>query len=157
MRRSGARAAGAILLLCTATWAARQYVAVTAPQAVSGKPGDKVEISIPFKVLEGFHINSNKPTFEYMIATKVEWSESALKHLDDVFPPAQMKAFSFSPGKKLAVFEGSQIVKARFAIPAGTAPGKLTVDGKLRYQACDHQTCYPPNSIDVRVVVEVKK
>lgn len=144
-----------LLLLASSAWAARQYVQVTPPAAVSGKPGDKVEVSIPFKVLEGFHINSNKPTFKYMIATQMEWAGSELKHLDDAFPPAQMRAFSFSK-ERLAVYEGTQTVKARFTIPA-SASGKLTADGKLRYQACDQQTCYPPNSIDVKVTVEVKK
>jgi len=153
----GLRTASLVLLLAVSAWAARQYVELTSPDPASGRPGEKIEVSIPFKVLAGYHINSNKPTFDYMIATRMEWAKSPLQHLGDAFPPAQMKAFGFSSGKKLAVYEGSQILKTRLAIPANAAPGKLTLEGKFRYQACDHQACYPPNSLDVKVTVEVRK
>ena len=157
MRRRYFQAAGVILLLAATAWAARQYVEVTQPDAASGRPGEKIEVSIPFKVLAGYHINSNKPTFDYMIATRMEWTKSSLQHLGESFPPPQMKAFGFSSGKKLAVYEGSQILKTRLAIPANAAPGKVTLEGKFRYQACDHQACYPPNSLDVKVTVEIRK
>ncbi len=157
MKVRSLRAAGLILLLVVTVWAARQYVELTPPGPAAGRPGEKIEVSIPFKVLEGYHINSNKPTFDYMIATRMEWAKSEIQHLSDTFPPAQMKAFGFSSGKKLAVYEGNQILKTRLAIPANAAPGKLTMEGKFRYQACDHQSCYPPNNLDVKVTVEVRK
>ena len=157
MRLGISRTAGLMLVLAATAWAARQYVELTPPSPSAGRPGEKIEVSIPFKVLEGYHINSNKPTEDYMIPTRLEWAKSPLQHLGDTFPPAQLRDFGFSPGKKLAVYEGSQIVKTRLAIPAGTAPGKVTIEGKFRYQACDHNACYPPNSVDLRVTVEVRK
>jgi len=150
------RTAVLILLLAATAWAAKQYVELAPPDA-AGRPGEKIEVSIPFKVLAGYHINSNKPTFDYMIPTRVEWTKSTLQHLTDTYPPAQMKGFGFSPGKKLAVYEGSQILKTRLAIPAGAAPGKMMIEGKFRYQACDHNTCYPPSSVDLKLTVEVRK
>jgi thiol:disulfide interchange protein DsbD len=151
------RLALAVIALAAAAWAARQYASVTQPEPVSGRPGEKIEVSIPFKVLDGYHINANKPTFDYMIPTRMEWTSSALRHLGDTFPPPQHKAFGFSSGKKLAVYEGSQVLKTRFSIPANASAGRLTVEGKFRYQACDHQTCYPPYSVDVKVTVEVRR
>ncbi len=156
--RGRLRSASLILLLAATAWAAgRQYVELTQPDPAAGRPGEKIEVSIPFKVLAGYHINSNKPTFDYMIATRMEWTKSSIQHLGDTFPAPQMKVFGFSSGKKLAVYEGSQVLKTRLGIPANAAPGKLTLDGKFRYQACDHQACYPPNSVDVKVTVEVRK
>ena len=156
-QRRKAMGAAAVIFLATTAWAARQYVTVTQAGSLAGKPGEKVEVSIPFTILPGYHINSNKPTFDYMIATRMEWSDPALKHLGDTFPPAGQKTFAFTSGKKLAVYEGSQTIKSRFAIPAGAAPGNVTLAGKLRYQACDSQACYPPNSVDVKVALEIRK
>ena len=90
-----------------------------------------------------------------MIPTRLEWAPSALKHLEDVYPAAKSKQFSFSPGQKLAVYEGVQTLKARLAVPATAPLGKITLEGKLRYQACDDKACYPPASVTIQVPVEI--
>lgn len=34
--------------------------------------------------------------------------------------------------------------------PLLDAEGKLTIEGTLKYQACDDKVCYPPETIPVR-------
>ena len=41
-------------------------------------------------------------------------------------------------------------------VPVVAAAGSHTVDGALRYQACDHAACYPPKSLPVQVVFTAK-
>jgi hypothetical protein len=135
---------------------ARPEVIVNAPRtAVTARPGGSVEITLEFIIPQGYHINSNKPTEEYLIPTRVEWTAGALKHQADTFPPPVLKSFAFAPNKKLSVFEGVQKLKSRFAVPAG-APGPVTLEGKFRYQACDDAVCYPPRTTEFKVPVQIR-
>ncbi len=134
----------------------RDLVQVDSPDSVDAKPGQTFEVPIKFFVKDGYHINSNKPTEEYMIPTRIEWQPSSLKHVSDAFPPATLSVFKFSQGKKLSVFEGGRTLKAKFTVPASGVSGKVTVEGTFRYQACDQQACYPPNKVEIKVPVNVK-
>ncbi len=137
----------------------REYVKIIPPpMPVTAKPGTALEVTVDFEVLPGYHINSNKPTDEYMIPTRMEWSRLAgMKHKGDFFPPAENKAFSFTSGRKLAVYEGPQILKSRFTVPSTASPGRAVLEGRLRYQACDDKACYPPTAAEVKVTVEIKR
>ncbi len=149
-----------LLLLWVALVAgpARELVTV-APQEtpLTARRGAAFEVTLRFEVASGYHINSNKPTLDYLIPTRVEWSSSKLKHRGDIFPRAMLRSFSFAPEKKLAVYEGRQTLKSRFAVPADAPAGRLALQGKLRYQACDDKACYPPASVDFQVPVEVRR
>ena len=138
-------------------WAApRDFVRITAPappqRAVRGR---RLEITLGFTVAPGYHINSSKPSQPYMIPTRLEWSASVLRHLEDVFPSAKSKQFSFSPRQRLSVYEGEQTLKARFAVPETAPPGRIILEGKLRYQACDDKACYPQARVTIQVPVEI--
>ena len=41
-------------------------------------------------------------------------------------------------------------------LPVVADTGTHTVDGTLRYQACDHAACYPPKSLPVQVIFTAK-
>ena len=136
----------------------RDLVTVTPPETpFAARRGETLEVAVKFQVAAGYHINSHKPSLDYLIPTRVEWSASKLKHLGDAFPPAALKSFSFSPDKKLAVYEGAQTLKSRFAVPAGAPPGRLVLEGRLHYQACDDKACYPPTSVSFQAPVEVRR
>jgi hypothetical protein len=131
----------------------RNLVQIDAPASVEARAGKEFEVPLKFYVQDGYHINSNKPTEEYLIGTHIEWDPSSAKHLDDVFPPADMKEFGFSKGKKLSVFEGMRTMKARFTAPASS--GSVVLDGVFKYQACDQRACYPPGKVPIHVTVKV--
>ena len=40
--------------------------------------------------------------------------------------------------------------------PLLDAEGKLTIEGALKYQACDDKLCYPPESVAVRWSLHVE-
>ena len=40
--------------------------------------------------------------------------------------------------------------------PLLDAEGKLTIEGALRYQACDDKLCYPPETVPVRWTLQVE-
>jgi hypothetical protein len=133
----------------------RNIVLIDAPDTVAAHAGKEFEVPVQFHVQDGFHINSNKPTEEYLIPTRIDWDASGAKHVADDFPPAELKVFGFTNGKKFSVFEGQQTIKVRFTAPA--TPGNIVLDGVLRYQACDQKACYPPSKAPVHVTVKVDR
>ena len=40
--------------------------------------------------------------------------------------------------------------------PLLDAEGKLTIEGALKYQACDDRICYPPETVPVRWTLQVE-
>jgi len=133
----------------------RNLVQIDAPETVQARAGKEFEVSVQFHVQDGYHINSNKPSEEYLIPTKVEWDASGAKHVSDDFPPADMRVFDFTNGKKFSVFEGTRTLKARFTAPASA--GSVVLDGVFKYQACDQHACYPPSKVPVHVTVKVER
>ena len=121
------------------------------PQTVIA--GKKSILELKFTVLDGYHVNSHTPKSELLIPTNL-----TLKPVDGVksaladYPKGQEYSFSFEPGEKLDVYSGAFTVK----VPVEAAKGDHTIDGTLRYQACDHAACYPPKSLPVSVLFTAK-
>jgi hypothetical protein len=135
--------------------AKRNLVQIDAPDTVPARAGKEFEVPVVFHVQDGYHINSNKPTEEYLIATRIDWDASSAKHVVDDFPPPDLRVFGFTNGKKFSVFEGMRTVKARFSAPSSA--GNIVLDGVFRYQACDQHACYPPSKVPVHVTVKVDR
>ena len=113
---------------------------VTIDGSLQKRAGDDVEGTVVAHVEEGWHINSNTPTEEFAIPTALSIEDGA-ELVEATFPPHAMKAFEFTGGKELAVFDGT------FSIPfkAKLKAGATTIKVKLHYQACSNTVCLPPN------------
>jgi len=130
----------------------RAYVlyAAEAQTVPAGKPG---VLQLRFHVVPPFHINSHTPKSELLIPTTL-----ALEHGDAVkagaldYPAGQPYSFSFNPSEKLDVYAGDFTLK----LPVTATAGEHTVDGILKYQACDNASCYPPRTLPVKVVFTAK-
>ena len=130
----------------------KQYIVYAAEQeaVVAGK---KSAVELHFRVVEGFHVNSHTPKSELLIPTNLTLKEDAgVKVGAAEYPKGQAYSFAFEPGETLDVYSGAFTVK----VPVEAAAGEHTVDGTLRYQACDKAACYPPKTLAVRVVFVAK-
>jgi hypothetical protein len=131
---------------------AKSYVLYTAePQTVPA--GKHAVLELRFHLLQGFHVNSHTPKSELLIPT-----ELTLQPADGVkpgaleYPAGQPFSFSFDPSDKLDVYAGDFTVK----LPVVATAGTHAVDGTLKYQACDHASCYPPRTLPVQIVFTAK-
>ena len=112
---------------------------VTITGALQKRSGDAVAGTISAKVADGWHINSHTPTEGFAIPTVL-----TLENASDVqvtYPQHVMKAFEFTDGKQLAVYDGTVAIPFTAKLNAGAA----TLHAKLRYQACSNSICLPPN------------
>src|SRR5207244_5381310 len=67
------------------------------------------------------------------------------------FPPHELKDFTFSGGKKLAVYEGTISIPFQAKLKSGATAIKAT----LRYQACNDSVCLPPKSVSSEISTNV--
>ncbi len=117
---------------------------------VSGQRNATVQARIPVTIKEGYHVNSNKPTDEYLIPLKLTWkSTGALEGGTVTYPKA--KEFQLPDMKPLMVYTGGFDLVASFKVAANAPAGPGIAAGELRYQACSDKVCYPPKKIEVNV------
>jgi len=138
--------------LSTPVMKPKQYVSYAAEEQVV-RAGKKSVVELRFRVTDGFHVNSHTPKSELLIPTNLTLQPAAgVKAATIEYPAGTEYSFSFEPGEKLDVYTGVFTVK----VPVIAESGSHTVDGVLRYQACDNAACYPPKSLPVQVVVTSK-
>jgi Disulphide bond corrector protein DsbC len=132
------------------TMSPSQVVTVT-----RGKPGT---VDLRFRVPTGFHINSNKPNSEFLIATALKLNAPTDIVIGKItYPPGEQTSLSFAPDEKLSVYTGQFPLSVVVRPLATVVPGKYMVHGELKYQACDNAACYPPKKLPVEFEVKVIK
>lgn len=125
---------------------------------VTVRAGSRSRVELPFRVLPGFHINSNKPNSELLIPTSINFDVPTNISIGKVqYPVGKDESFAFAPKEKLSVYTGDFSVHALVVAARSTPPGRYRVHGRLKYQACDNRACYPPSQVPVSFDVSVKK
>ncbi len=121
---------------------------------VVAKRDQPVTVKVSATLNEGFHLNSHTPAETYLIPLTLKWNPGVLEAGDIQYPtPHMLKAFSEKP---LSVLTGKFDISTKFKVPANAPVGASTVTGKLRYQACNDKSCFPPKTVDVKIPVDVK-
>jgi thiol:disulfide interchange protein DsbD len=128
---------------------------VMPPQAVQVTRGGSAEARLDVRLSPGFHVNSNKPADEYLIPLALSWTPGSLKAVEVVYPKPEARSYAFSQ-KPLSVYTGNFAIITKFHadLKAPLGPGALA--GKLSYQACNENTCFPPKTVNVRLPYNVK-
>ncbi len=127
----------------------KSYIVLASDQ-ITVPANKKATAELRFQVVDGFHVNSHTPKSELLIPTNLKLNVAdGIKAGTPEYPKGTEYAFSFEPGEKLDVYTGSFTVK----VPVEVSAGEHTLEGTLKYQACDHAACYPPKTLAVKLVV----
>jgi thiol:disulfide interchange protein len=107
-------------------------------------PGAAAEVVATVAIADGWHVNSNTPTLDFLIPTELAlelpagWPAAAV-----AYPQQRMMQFPYND-QPIAVYDGTVEMRASFQIPADTLPGVHVVRATFGYQACDDRQCLPP-------------
>jgi len=147
------------LLFSSATAQVPRAADVVAPEAyVSLAPvprGRAVELAVVARIRSGFHINSHKPTDEYLIPTALSADlPPGLRLLDTVYPPGQIRKFKFAPDG-LSVYENGVTLRMKLEAAADAPLGQRKVPLLLHYQACNDEVCLPPVKLPLTAEIEI--
>ncbi len=120
--------------------------------------GSAVNVPLKFRLSEGYHINSNVPRSELLIPTVLTLRAPAPGvSIRMTYPKGEDVAFEFEPDQKLSVYESEFVITARIRATRASKPGVYTVQGTLKYQACNDRACFPPKSLPVEFQLAVEK
>ena len=124
--------------------------------AVEVKAGGSVEANVKITVANGYHVNANPASFNYLIATALQLQPGDGITADaPAYPASVTKKFKFSP-QPLAVYEGEVSIKVKLSAESKAPKGEHTIGARVRVQPCDEESCYPPRTIETQIPVTIK-
>jgi hypothetical protein len=131
----------------------KDAVQFLSPTQVTLAAGHPAEIDLHFQIAPGLHINSHAPREKTLIPTRLAVIEQGGLSVSKVdFPPGSDYALAQAPQDKLSVYTGSFILRAHITARAGDH----MLEGALHYQACDVNSCMPPQSLPLEVSILAK-
>ena len=161
LQRHSARLIGCLALLATtsAAQSGKSPSVTVAPVPFVTAPRTKqTSVSLDFRVVPGFHINSNTPKSEFLIPTALKMDPPTDIVLGKTtYPEGKDLSFPFSPEEKLNVYSGDFTITVAVHPLSSVVPGKYAMRGVLRYQACDNAQCFPPKTLPVNFEIKVVK
>jgi len=127
---------------------ARPTILTLTPRLTAGpSPGGGV-LRLTATIASGWHVNSHRPSEEYLIATTAHLDPIAgVTFGEPVYPAGVPKKFGFSESP-LSVYEGSFAIDVPVLWNAQSPPA--AVSGRVEYQACNDKSCLAPASVAFR-------
>jgi thiol:disulfide interchange protein DsbD len=120
------------------------------------KKGRMVKAAVVMDIPQGLHVQSNKPLDKFLIATKLDVeTPTGIKIGPIAYPRALMRNLKFSKNK-VAVYEGRATIRFNVTVPANYSGGSGEIRGKLRFQACNDESCFPPVTREVKMWLNVE-
>jgi thiol:disulfide interchange protein DsbD len=118
-------------------------------------PAGKFKIAVKINIDPQWHINSNNPHEDYLIASKLSIDTTAGFSITKIiYPDAHDRKLSFSD-KPLSVFEKEIYIGAITKVSTDLKPGIYKLPVIFDYQSCNDKTCLPPNSAYDTLSIEV--
>ncbi len=121
-------------------------------------PGSAFHAAVVADVAEGWHVNAHHPSLDYLIATAfvVDANTPAGFSFDaPIYPPHLEKAFAFTKGATLRVYEGRIPIGLAATAARELAPGAVSIEGTLTVQACNDTSCLAPARIRIAIPVTI--
>ena len=120
------------------------------------KKGRIVRATVVMDIPNGLHVQSNKPLDKFLVATKLDVETPSGMQVGPIsYPRPVMRNLKFSKGT-VAVFEGRAMLRFNVTVPANYSGGSGEIKGKLRFQACNDESCFPPITREVKMWLNVE-
>ncbi len=117
--------------------------------------GENLYLILKVKLDPEWHINTNKPSEDYLIPTDVSInSKDGFLISQKNFPEGKNLKFDFSD-VPLSVYENEFEIPIIVRVPENLIDGKYQFDLVLAYQACNNQSCLPPEKEKIPVNIEI--
>jgi thioredoxin:protein disulfide reductase len=144
------------LLLIPANFLARSApqsapnIAVTGQLANNSvRRGRSVQATLVMDIPSGFHVNSSKPLEKFLVPTQLQVEAPKGIRVGPInYPRAVLRSFKFSKSK-VSVYEGRATMRFNVTVPAGYSSGSAELKARLRYQSCNEESCFPPQTKEV--------
>jgi DsbC/DsbD-like thiol-disulfide interchange protein len=120
------------------------------------RKGRTVQGTIVMDIPAGYHVNSNKPLEKFLIPTQLKIEPpSGVRVGPTLYPRALVRSLKFSKNR-VAVFEGRTTIRFTITVPASFSANSVELKARLRYQSCNDDVCFPPQSKDLSLWLTVE-
>jgi hypothetical protein len=112
--------------------------------------------NVVMEIPSGLHVQSNKPLDKFLVPTKLEIdAPQGVRVGSIIYPRAILRNLKFSKGK-VAVYEGRALIRFNVTVPASFSENAAEIKGRLRFQACNDEACFPPVTREVKMWLNVE-
>lgn len=119
-------------------------------------PGRATQGVVTIDIPSGFHIHSNKPLEKFLIATQLQIDAPEGMRVGPIlYPRAVLRNLKFSKNK-VAVYEGRAVIHFSVTVPTNFSSDATELRARLRYQSCNDELCFPPQTREVTIPVRLK-
>jgi hypothetical protein len=133
------------------------YVSVGKINPITLKKKGSGEWILPVLIKEGYHIQSHPASAPNLISTElVLESKDGVQPGEPTFPQPQ-KYRVMGMEQDITVYSGNVEIKLPVGVASKMKPGKVTLEGTLKCQACNDKTCFLPSKIPFSLSLVVKK
>lgn len=120
------------------------------------KKGRTVRATVVMDIPSGLHVQSSKPLDKFLVPTKLDVETPSGMNVGPIsYPRPLMRKLKFSKGN-VAVYEGKAMIRFNVTVPANYSGGSGEIKGKLRFQACNDDSCFPPVTREVKMWLNVE-
>ena len=145
----------ALTLFAVEAGASRPVVSVQVPETVQVVAGGLVEVQISVTLTEGYHLQANPASEDYLVPTRLELKAPEGVAVGKItYPPGKPYRLN-GTDKDLQTYDGNFKISVLLKAPSVAPPGKRILQGRLHYQACDSKTCLFPTSVPLTLTVRV--
>jgi|ERR1043165_9388010 thiol:disulfide interchange protein DsbD len=148
-----------LLLLVPATLYAQSANDVNVSGSIAPdkiKKGRVARATVVVDIPAGLHVQSNRPLDKFLVATKLDVEPPSGMQVGPIaYPRALMRNLKFSK-KAVAVYEGRAVMRFNVTVPANYNGSSGEIRGKLRFQACNDDSCFPPVTREVKIWLNVE-
>ena len=108
------------------------------------------------EIPSGLHVQSNKPLDKYLVPTKLDIdAPQGVRVGGIIYPRPLMRKLKFSKNQ-VAVYEGRATIRFNVTVPASFNGNSAELKGRLRFQACNDEACFPPVTREVKMWLNVE-
>ena len=116
--------------------------------------GHKAMAAVIVEIHDGFHAQSHAPLDPNFIKFEVKPNPNpAIVFGEPRYPAGQIE--NYPALGQLSVYTGRVVIFIPIEVKPDAKPGPLEITGKVRYQVCDSNACYPPEQPKFTITTEI--
>lgn len=134
---------------------ASTVLTVQPPVLITLVVGEVAEARITVVVAEGYHIQANPASSEFLVPARLELkARGGVRPGQPVYPPGRPYRLE-GTSSDLMTYKGTFEIVVPLEVSESARPGNRILQGVLHHQACDERSCLFPASVPVKLTVQV--
>lgn len=144
-----------LLMALQISFAQPQLVKLKLDKAIQkATAGSEIKVLLTAEIEKSWHINSHKPNDEFLIPTTIKSGNKSFPIAKINYPNPVERELSVSD-KPMSLFEEEAKFELIIKIDKAAKSGKVTVPIEFGYQGCNDQTCMPPMTTTIDLVLDI--